>query len=818
MRLSRTSPAVAAALAWLLAGCIFPDGTGTGAGNTVTRNDGTGTSAGNTVSARVVTLDGGPAAGAEVHLRPEGYIPDSVLQRGDSAFTRGARSGLTDLQGKFTLPADTGITYTLEVARGTGADRQVAWIPGVRLPGAETMVTLGDVGLMQSSILVGNVRAGNSLGSKGLWVGVPGTGAFARVGADGGFALRGMAPGGRELSILRHILFNAWERVPVRGWKLYAGAVSRLDSLALPPPPGPGAEPNGLGTSMTELKARACREDGASLSLDQYEGPARGGTYSVVRTWLNTPQPAWVELDPCHATWRRIADMPPDLGLGSGSFSAEKSDFVQVNGEKMIRVLDTAGAFQASFVSLPAREIEYFGGVFHVPTPGSRMLRVYSDLLAIAGGKATDSMDLGAAYPSAIDFAIEDSIAYWAITSLDAPGNFRLHRFDLRARAALPEFLLPNPGGNVLGMVSAEGGGLWFLDGSNQITLMRMPGQGGASGVPMTIRKIKIDAPGVLSGLARFRSFGRLAPILPPARVSPQPTEMPQTAKDAEGCLVNPAEIVPEQYAGPTRLGLRRSLRAYAEGAQASWVELNVCTGGWRALSSLPIDATKALGSFSTRTHDYVASLARGSAQRYDSAGGFQGTMPLPPQVTEVEPFNNGYYAFLKNDPWLHYFADSASLWNGGQASYPGLKMAYASTWDIAIVDMIVYWAETGVQTGQPNDTLVLKRWSLASNTALPDLRMGHFQGAAMGIVSGPGGTLWILDGKNSLYQVAVGKAPTANAAIVSAERVLSVKMDAGVRLYALTRLRDPKEGAVAAPAFPAIPAQQPLRESPYQP
>lgn len=829
--------AAGALCAALLASCYLDGGTGTSAGNTVTKNDkpngtgqndGTGTGAGNTIVARVLTLDGAPAAGATVYLRPEGFIPDSVVATSDTLPLQGVRQGLTDSLGRISLPADTGVTYVLEVGRASGGIRQVAWREFLRLQGKDSVLSLGDIGLGQSATLAGaiRVRSGGSAGPKGIWVGFPGTSAFAHVGPDGTFLLPGLPSGNRELSIFRHLVLNMWERIPVRGWRVFAGSQSRLDSLVLPDPgAGTMGQPNGIRISDNALSAAACKEDAGDLVRDDYLGPSLGGARRVLRAWMNTPAPAWVELDPCLGSWRKVADMPPDAAMGAGTFSAGMEDFVQLIGSKQIRKLDSAGNLVGSFATMPYREVEFYEGRYYAFKPDNRMLRTFPNLQAIVDGKALDSLDMGEPYPSVTDMAIEDSVVYLATASVGDPLRYLLRGFDLRSRRYLQSISMPSPGGPFMGMTGAGAGRMWVLDAGNQITLLQLPPTGAAPSAPVVLQRIKVGGAAVLSGLTRFRESGIAADAaLPSLKVPAQPTDpvtdtLAADKPDSLGCYENRNAIVQNQYAGLPRSGKATVLRTYVEGAATEWVELDPCQATWRTLSPMLREPMKGIGTFSNWTHDYFGAFDRGAALRYDSLANFQASHPLPAKVGDVEFYLGKYYAVLTTDAWLHEYADSAAFWSGkSPAKIPGMQFPFASTWDIAIVEGIIYWAAANTSAASPalSDTVALNRYDLARNQALPAIRIGGFKGAPMGIASGSDGRLWLLDAANTVFRLDMRAATYATPTAWKLERKLTTKFaDATAKMYGLTRFRDealaemPSRSPVV-PASPAYPSANP--------
>ncbi len=813
----RTTTALATA--FLFSACLFDGGTGTSAGNTMVNNStkGTGTGAGNTITARVLTLDGAPAAGAEVYLRPEGYIPDSVIVGADSLARKGVRVGIADAAGKISLPADTGVTYVLEATRGAGENRQITWRESVRLAPAESVLALGDLGMSQVATLTGSVRnAANTtlLAPGGIWVGCPGTAAFAKVNVDGYFKLTGLAPGQHELSVFRNIILNQWERIPVRGWRVFAGSQSRLDNLVLPAPrTGPGVETSEIRVSSNGISALACRDDATSLIREDYAGQTQGGEYRVLRTWYNAPQPLWVELNPCLGTWRKLGELPPDPSLGLGSFAVENFDFVTLVGSKKYHVLDSVGSDLGAVNMLPVREIEYFDGKLFTMTLGDTQVKIYRDAQAITDGKPIDSLDVKLPIASTWDIAIEDSILYYAEAISGQPNDYTLNRFDLRTRKLLPALPMTCPGGTVTGIVSAEGGGLWILDASNTLTLLRTPNAQSVTPIPEVLQRFKVEGAAGLSRLVRFRSFGNISkpallsgfhiPVSPVDTVNPAPVDTTLSAAlDSEGCLVTVAEMTQTQYLGASRSGRTKVLRSYLESTLNAWVELDPCHGTWRSIYGVPKEPGRAEGTYSSQNMDFLFALDRGSASRYDTQGVYRNTIPLPAKVSQAEYYNGYHYATFTNDNYLHGYADSASFWNGGQPAVTMVLAPAAAGADFAIVNGIVYWAilEPAKADGIPSDTVSIGRYSLVDLSTLPNIRLGGFKGGALGISSGYDGRLWLLGPGNRLYQFDMRGANPANPGGWKLERSIPIRLPGEPdNLYGLTRFHDAVEGPIPA-------------------
>jgi hypothetical protein len=214
----------------------------------------------------------------------------------------------------------------------------------------------------------------------------------------------------------------------------------------------------------------------------------------------------------------------------------------------------------------------------------------------------------------------------------------------------------------------------------------------------------------------------------------------------------------------------------------------------------------KGIGTFSNWTHDYFGAIDRGAALRYDSLGAFQASHPLPAKVGDVEFYLGKYYAVLTSDAWLHEYSDSAGFWHGkSPAAIPGMKFPSVSTWDIAIANGILYWAVSAAP-----DTVVLNRYDLARNTALPAIRIGGFAGAPMGISSGADGRLWLLDAANTVFRLDMRAATWATPAAWKQERKLTVRFtDAKAKMYGLTRFRNeaPAQMPFKSPTVPAAPA-----------
>lgn len=434
---------------------------------------GTTTTTGNTVSARVLLSDGRPAAGAEVEVRPSGWLPAGIPGSRGGQFSAEAFADSTGLF-RVTLPAGAGYFLSVKSA-GPGGSPEVHWREGItpatpRPPSAGPGDT---VRLERAASLSGHVTGTADT----VWLGFPGTSRFVRPGPDGSFSLEGLPPGQHDLRLIRSGAGGP-QSLQVAGWTALSGQAMRLDTLSLPADP-----------SIRTLSAPACLE--AIDSLVTAPSPRRPSDPGrILRTILPSSPPEWVELDACLGSWSRLGSLPADW---KGSFdlaAGPGKDYLVLPDSGWIGEIDTAGSRLLPGFPDGLALFSFQGGRYYAFFHADTVLRSFPDEAAWLAKTPDRAYPLP---PGAFQrFAADGGGIHFLVP--DGSG-LALRRYDFPAGSFHVGATLHGFTGTCVGMAAGRAGEVWLLNAVGE--LHRLDGVTGA-----LLSKIRIAAPHAMRGLA----------------------------------------------------------------------------------------------------------------------------------------------------------------------------------------------------------------------------------------------------------------------------------------------------------------------------
>ncbi len=460
-----------------LAGCLFQT-------EDQSRVEGTGSQGGNAITARVVDEGGHPVAGAQVTLLPSEYLPDSV-GGGNGTSPIHEVVAVSDVAGRFTVPAPSGKAYTLEAHSGAGSERLIALKEAIAVLSAKANTDAGDLVLQLPASLSGTILTSkpDSLGaSEHLWVGFPGTGNFAKVGSNGDFTLAAVSTNVSRLLAVRSRSTGQGEHYPVEGWRVLPGERAVMDSVVLP-------------SAGTDIQVLACVETVTSIEERQYQGPPVGGRTGVLRTVLSGTSPLLIELDPCLGSWRTLRSLPDYAVAASGSGTDTGSDYLLLKERGQILALN-ASLGPDTLLPLPTGllNVEFRSGRIYATFAGDSAVKVYSDLSALLSGTVEKELPLGTAVSDLWDFVLSDSVLYFTAPG-DAPP---VRAYDLRLLTFSTHGAIPGFTGQFFGIASASGNNIWVLNDKADLILYDPIGR-------KLLRKLPVTVPREIRGLLRFQ-------------------------------------------------------------------------------------------------------------------------------------------------------------------------------------------------------------------------------------------------------------------------------------------------------------------------
>jgi len=371
------------------------------------------------------------------------------------------------------------------------------WVESLRPNGDGTTMNLGDLALQNAAVLSGHLfQSPNGSDPKGtvgadkIWVGFRGTGNFVRADSGGFFSLSGIPAGSHDLSLLRVSPSTPLQVLTISGWRVATGSHAVIDTLLLPPP-----SPDSVRLSVT-----ACVENVTTLVEYEYVGVPAAGVSKVLRSYLYTDPPQWMELDPCLGTWRKLGALPSGVNTATGSFSTDQTDFILLGDQGNYFQIDTAAVVSTPRPLPPnLANVEYYGGKYYAMFWGDSGLKVFPSEAALFGGGPSDSLPIGFPITSLWDIAIVDSIAYFG----SPKDTLQIYQYDLRSHLFQLHSVLPNFGGVFFGITSEAkpGNKLWLLNDKKELMLYDPASK-------MITRRIKVQAPVGIRGLTRFRRDG----------------------------------------------------------------------------------------------------------------------------------------------------------------------------------------------------------------------------------------------------------------------------------------------------------------------
>lgn len=445
---------------------------------------GTGTATENVLTARVLSSDGIPAAGASVTLRPMGYVPEAI-GISESSGPGSRLEATTGPDGRFTIRKPSAGSYFVECAR----DSQVLWVENIRLAAAESR-NLGDLRMDTAAGIAGGANM-VSAGGENLWAGFPGTEHFSRLDASFRFVLSGFPADRRDFHLYRLRPAGDWQQIRVHGWIPLEGKMMPLPTIQL-------SDPASMDTAvdLSSVPAPAfCPETGPDTLLQDRTAALSIQTLRL-RGVLATNPPQWIELDPCKGSWRSLVPLPPTALGAASSFATRMGDFTLVSGgsiyfRKILAVESPAGASFAGVSGVVNRL-----GQFHVLYGKPAAYAIFPDTSFLHGAAPAPSYPLPGAPDSLAGIAYLGTVLY-ALASQAALAP--VYSCNTTTQASRVEGL-GLPAGTptrILALVKASDTALWLLDENSRLLLWD-------AAQARVVKIWQVQAAGSLRTLARY--------------------------------------------------------------------------------------------------------------------------------------------------------------------------------------------------------------------------------------------------------------------------------------------------------------------------